>query len=81
MLHLIPNLLSSNQSRFSLFAAARSIDVEESQRLQLTCIRQLTNYNRGKALDDFTSGFDYKSLVRLRLTDTDLTGSLLGFRY
>lgn len=30
---------------------------------------------------DFTSGFDYKSLVRLRLTDTDPTGSLLGFRY
>lgn len=30
---------------------------------------------------DFTSGFDYESLVRLRLTDTDPTGSLLGFRY
>ncbi len=30
---------------------------------------------------DFTSGFDYQSLVRLRLTDTDPTGSLLGFRY
>lgn len=30
---------------------------------------------------DFTLGFDYESLVRLRLTDTDPTGSLLGFRY
>lgn len=30
---------------------------------------------------DFTSGFDYESLVHLRLTDTDPTGSLLGFRY
>ena len=30
---------------------------------------------------DFTSGFDHESLVRLRLTDTDPTGSLLGFRY
>lgn len=30
---------------------------------------------------DFTSGFDYESLVRIRLTDTDPTGSLLGFRY
>ncbi|MCH4024964.1 MAG: DUF2326 domain-containing protein [Acetobacter fabarum] len=30
---------------------------------------------------DFTSGFDYENLVRLRLTDTDPTGSLLGFRY
>lgn len=30
---------------------------------------------------DFKSGFDYESLVRLRLTDTDPTGSLLGFRY
>ena len=30
---------------------------------------------------DFTSGFDYESLVRLRLTDTDPTGSLLGIRY
>lgn len=30
---------------------------------------------------DFTPGFDYESLVRLRLTDTDPTGSLLGFRY
>jgi len=32
-------------------------------------------------VSDFTSGFDYESLVRLRLTDTDPTGSLLGFRY
>ncbi|MBO9378839.1 DUF2326 domain-containing protein [Sphingomonas histidinilytica] len=30
---------------------------------------------------DFSSGFDVESLVRLRLTDTDPTGSLLGFRY
>lgn len=32
-------------------------------------------------IGDFSSGFDYESLVRLRLTDTDPTGSLLGFRY
>jgi uncharacterized protein YydD (DUF2326 family) len=32
-------------------------------------------------VSDFTSGFDYESIVRLRLTDTDPTGSLLGFRY
>ncbi len=30
---------------------------------------------------DFSAGFDFESLVRLRLTDTDPTGSLLGFRY
>lgn len=30
---------------------------------------------------DFSSGFDFANLVRLRLTDTDPTGSLLGFRY
>lgn len=30
---------------------------------------------------DFTAGFDYESLVRLKLTDTDPSGSLLGFRY
>ncbi|MFG1244590.1 DUF2326 domain-containing protein [Xanthobacter versatilis] len=30
---------------------------------------------------DFSSGFDYQPLVRLRLTDTDPNGSLLGFRY
>jgi uncharacterized protein YydD (DUF2326 family) len=30
---------------------------------------------------DLTSGFDYESLVRIRLTDTDPSGSLLGFRY
>ena len=32
-------------------------------------------------ISDFSSGFDFKSLVRLRLTDTDPSGSLLGFRY
>lgn len=31
--------------------------------------------------DDFSDGFDFKPLVRLRLTDTDPSGSLLGFRY
>lgn len=30
---------------------------------------------------DFSTGFDFQSLVRLRLTDTDPSGSLLGFRY
>jgi uncharacterized protein YydD (DUF2326 family) len=32
-------------------------------------------------VSDFSSGFDFESLVRLRLTDTDPSGSLLGFRY
>jgi len=32
-------------------------------------------------VSDFSPGFDFKSLVRLRLTDTVPTGSLLGFRY
>jgi uncharacterized protein YydD (DUF2326 family) len=32
-------------------------------------------------ISDFSSGFDFEPLVRLRLTDTDPTGSLLGFRY
>ncbi len=31
--------------------------------------------------NDFSSGFDHKGSVRLRLTDTDPSGSLLGFRY
>lgn len=30
---------------------------------------------------DFSAEFDYKAAVRLRLTDTDPSGSLLGFRY
>ncbi|MBB4052245.1 uncharacterized protein YydD (DUF2326 family) [Devosia subaequoris] len=30
---------------------------------------------------DFSADFDFESLVRLRLTDTDPSGSLLGFRY
>ena len=30
---------------------------------------------------DFSSGFDYSKYVRLRLTDTDASGSLLGMRY
>ena len=30
---------------------------------------------------DFSDGFDFESLVRLRLTDNDPSGSLLGFRY
>jgi uncharacterized protein YydD (DUF2326 family) len=30
---------------------------------------------------DFSPGFSHDSLIRLRLTDTDPTGSLLGFRY
>jgi uncharacterized protein YydD (DUF2326 family) len=30
---------------------------------------------------DFSAGFDIQALVRLRLTDTDPSGSLLGFRY
>lgn len=30
---------------------------------------------------DFASGFDYDSLVRLILTDTDPSGSLFGFRF
>lgn len=30
---------------------------------------------------DFSSGFDFESLVQMRLTDTDPSGSLLGFRY
>lgn len=32
-------------------------------------------------VNDFSQGFDFESLVRLRLTDTDPSGSLLGFRY
>jgi uncharacterized protein YydD (DUF2326 family) len=32
-------------------------------------------------VSDFSSGFDFEPLVRLRLTDTDPTGSLLGFRF
>ena len=32
-------------------------------------------------VSDFSLGFDFESLVRLRLTDTDPSGSLLGFRY
>jgi uncharacterized protein YydD (DUF2326 family) len=32
-------------------------------------------------LADFSQGFDYQQYVRLRLTDTDASGSLLGFRY
>lgn len=32
-------------------------------------------------MSDFSSGFDIESFVRLRLTDTDPSGSLLGFRY
>ncbi|MEQ8285716.1 DUF2326 domain-containing protein [Thalassospira sp.] len=32
-------------------------------------------------VSDFSAGFDYENLVRLRLTDTDPSGSLLGFRY
>ena len=31
--------------------------------------------------DDFSSDFDYESLIRLRLTDTEPKGSLLGFNY
>ncbi|MBR0555484.1 DUF2326 domain-containing protein [Ciceribacter sp. L1K23] len=30
---------------------------------------------------DFSGNFDFEALVRLRLTDTDPSGSLLGFRY
>ena len=30
---------------------------------------------------DFSAAFDHKSSIRLRLTDTDPSGSLLGFRY
>lgn len=30
---------------------------------------------------DFSAGFNFESLVRLRLTDTDASGSLLGLRY
>ena len=30
---------------------------------------------------DFSAGFDHEAAVRLRLTDTDPSGSLLGFRY
>ena len=30
---------------------------------------------------DFSAGFDHETAVRLRLTDTDPSGSLLGFRY
>ncbi len=30
---------------------------------------------------DFSDGFDFESKVRMRLTDTDPSGSLLGFRY
>lgn len=32
-------------------------------------------------VSDFTPNFNFDSLVRLRLTDTDPSGSLLGFRY
>jgi len=32
-------------------------------------------------VDDFSADFDVQSLVRLRLTDTQPSGSLLGFRY
>lgn len=32
-------------------------------------------------INDFSAGFDFESLVRMRLTDTDPSGSLLGFRY
>ena len=32
-------------------------------------------------MSDFSAGFDFEDLVRLRLTDTDPSGSLLGFRY
>lgn len=31
--------------------------------------------------DDFSPSFDVEQLVRLRLTDTDASGSLLGFRF
>jgi uncharacterized protein YydD (DUF2326 family) len=31
--------------------------------------------------NDFSVGFDVEALVRMRLTDTDPSGSLLGFRY
>lgn len=31
--------------------------------------------------NDFSAGFDFEGLVRLRLTDTNPSGSLLGFRY
>ncbi|MCB1502624.1 MAG: DUF2326 domain-containing protein [Bauldia sp.] len=30
---------------------------------------------------DFSAGFDFDSLISMRLTDTDPSGSLLGFRY
>lgn len=32
-------------------------------------------------VSDFSPSFDFEALVRLRLTDTDPSGSLLGFRY
>ncbi|MER8671226.1 DUF2326 domain-containing protein [Mesorhizobium sp. M1156] len=32
-------------------------------------------------INDFSAGFDFASLVRMRLTDTAPSGSLLGFRY
>jgi uncharacterized protein YydD (DUF2326 family) len=32
-------------------------------------------------VNDFSQTFDYVPLIRLRLTDTDPSGSLLGFRY
>lgn len=32
-------------------------------------------------LKDFSADFDFESLIRVRLTDTDPSGSLLGFRY
>jgi len=32
-------------------------------------------------ISDFSATFDHQALVRLRLTDTDPSGSLLGFRY
>lgn len=32
-------------------------------------------------MSDFTSGFEHEAAIRMRLTDTDPSGSLLGFRY
>jgi uncharacterized protein YydD (DUF2326 family) len=32
-------------------------------------------------VDDFSAAFDHTASIRLRLTDTDPSGSLLGFRY
>lgn len=31
--------------------------------------------------NDFSPDFDFERLIRIRLTDTDAGGSLLGFRY